>query len=81
MQTDRIIRERGNLLYLVTGNDSSGQPAYYYILVDKPKLQPFLAAFTKDDLELTDYGRIIQSGYGEHPPQDVEAEIKKKYGS
>lgn len=78
---DKVIKQRGHLLYLVTGKDSTGQKAYYYLLVDKPKLQSFLDAFDKSDMELTDFGRIITSGYGDEAPAEVEAEMKEKYGN
>lgn len=78
---DKVIKQRGNLLYLVTGKDSTGQRAYYYLLVDKPKLEGFLQAFDKPGMELTDFGKVIVSGYGDEPPAEVDAEIKQKYGS
>lgn len=79
-QTDKILRERGHLFYLVTGKDDTGEAAYYYILVDKHKQAAFLEAFNQPDMELTDYGKVIVSGYGEMPPDDLQEEMKKKYG-
>lgn len=80
-QTDKILRKRGHLFYLVTGKDHTGQSAYYYILVDKHRHSAFLKAFDKPNMELTDYGKVIVSGYGGMPPEELQEEMRKKYGN
>ncbi len=82
LQTDKIIKQRAHLIYLITGKDHTDRAAYYYLLVDKPRVNAFLKAFEQpDDMELTDYGRLLFSGYGAMPPESVQNELQTKYGN
>ena len=53
--------------------------AFYYVLVERTKLDAFLRAFESDCMELTDYGKIIASCYGEEPTQEIKDFLKEKY--
>jgi hypothetical protein len=48
----------------VLAKDSTGREAYYYIMVDDHKMPAFEKALSSGSLKLTDYGKIIASGYG-----------------
>jgi hypothetical protein len=76
---DRVRRERGNNVFLVRGNDSTGRPAWYFVLVDPAKKAAFRKAFS-GQLQLNAYGRILASGYGADPPDDVRERMKTEYG-
>ena len=72
-------RERGNNVFLVRGNDSTGRPAWYFVLVDPAKRAAFRKAFS-GQLQLNAYGRILASGFGAEPPPDVRERMKTEYG-
>jgi hypothetical protein len=76
---DRVRRERADNVFLVRGNDSTGRPAWYFVLVDPAKKAAFRKAFT-GQVELNAYGRILASGYGTDPPADVRERMKTEYG-
>ena len=76
---DRIRRERAGNVFLVRGNDSTGRAAWYFVLVDPAKKAAFRKA-AAGQLELNAYGRIIASGYGTDPPDDVRRRMKDEYG-
>jgi hypothetical protein len=76
---DRVRRERGNNVFLVRGNDSTGHPAWYFVLVDPAKRTAFRKAFS-GQLQLNAFGRILASGYGTDPPDDVRERMKTEYG-
>jgi hypothetical protein len=76
---DRVRRERANNVFLVRGNDSTGRAAWYFVLVDPAKRAAFRKAFS-GQLELSAYGRILASGYGADPPDDVRERMKTEYG-
>jgi hypothetical protein len=76
---DRVRRERGNNVFLVRGNDSTGRAAWYFVLVDPAKKAAFRKAFS-GQLQLNAYGRILASGYGADPPADVRERMKTEYG-
>ena len=58
-------------IYLIRGNDSTGRAAWYYFQVDKAKKIRFEVESKRGQIQLTDYGKILISGYGEKPPDDV----------
>ncbi|MCE2688154.1 MAG: hypothetical protein LW595_06395, partial [Rickettsiales bacterium] len=51
-------RAMADLIYLVHGNDR-GREAWYYVLVDRLKVQMFLKAMKTDMINLDDYGRVL----------------------
>lgn len=68
-----------NLIYLVKGVDD-GRNAWYYVLVDRLKVNLFLKALNDDIIHLEKYGKILYSAYGDEPPKDVTDALKDEYG-
>jgi hypothetical protein len=77
---DEVIRSYPNLIYQVKGKDTSGEPAWYFILIDENKKEEFLLRKRGDNYDLIDYGSIVASGYGEDVPEDIQNILKEKYG-
>lgn len=73
-------KTNGRIVYFV--KDSS-QPAWFYMLVPKEKLPvlEYRLSLTEGETELTDYGEIVASGWGEEPPEDVVERIREEYGA
>jgi preprotein translocase subunit SecA len=78
--TDEYIRANSGHCYQVTGKDSTGQVAWYFVLVDPDKKEAFLEHIQGDSYDIADYGRIIASGYGETIPESVQQHLRDKYG-
>jgi hypothetical protein len=77
---ERVRREQAKRnMFLVRGNDSQGRQAWYFVLIAPGKTAAFQKAVT-GQLELTKYGKIICSGFGKDPPQDVRERMKTEYG-
>ncbi len=72
-------RMQADLIYLVKGVDA-GRNAWYYVLVDRLKLQLFLKALNDDIIHLENYGKILFSAYGDEPPADITDKLKDEYG-
>ena len=70
---------RSELLWLVKAIDD-GEACWYYLLLEKPKLELFKARIKTDTAKLTDYGKILYSGWGEVPPADIQQKIKEQFG-
>jgi hypothetical protein len=75
--TSRVSREH---IYLVRGKDSTGHAAWYYIRVERPKRNLFERESRKGQIQLTDYGTILMSGYGEKPPPDAVRRAREEFG-
>lgn len=70
------------LLYWVRGFDT-GRPAWHCVLLREGKKKEFVQKTQeeagKHTLNLLDYGRIIKSGWGKDPPEEVVKEIERQY--
>ncbi len=76
---DPLKRMQADLIYLVKGIDA-GRNAWYYVLVERLKLQLFLKALNDDIIHLENYGKILYSAYGDEPPTDITGKLKEEYG-
>lgn len=68
-------------IYLVTGGrDHTGRAAWYYIRVDDHQRARFERVVRSGALTLTEYGTILESGYGDTPPESVRNRMKIEHG-
>jgi len=66
---------------LLTDIDSTGNQAYYFIKVERSRLSDFLAmAKSKSRVNLTKYGEIVYSAYGDFPPKHIQNWARKELG-
>ena len=71
---------RPDHIFLVRGNDISGEAAWYYIMVDRGKREAFRNQNGVSRLSLSEYGTILYSGFGENPPDAIVKRMNKEYG-
>lgn len=76
---DPIKKMQAELIYLVKGIDA-GRNAWYYVLVDRLKLQLFLKALNDEIIHLENYGKILYSAYGDDPSAEITSKLKEEYG-
>jgi hypothetical protein len=76
---DPIKKMQAEQIYLVKGVDA-GRNAWYYVLVERLKVQVFLKALNDDIIHLENYGRILYSAYGDEPPVEITDMLKEEYG-
>lgn len=76
---DPFKKMQAELIYLVKGIDA-GRNAWYYVLVERLKVQLFLKALNDDIIHLENYGKILFSAYGDEPPATVTNQLKEEYG-
>ena len=69
---DRLIKS--HLLFIVRGKDR-GHPVWHYVLVDEEKLDDYKAKVATGTINVANYGRILKSGWGEDPPEDIVREM------
>ncbi len=72
-------RSQADLIYLVKGVDNN-RNAWYYVLVERLKVQMFLKALNDDIIHLENYGIILYSAYGDEPPEEITNKLKEEYG-
>lgn len=76
----KIEAARPEQIFLVRGKDMSGKRAWYYILVDKNMREIFRKKGGVPFLKLSEYGEILYSGFGEHPPLSIVKLMREEYG-
>lgn len=73
-----LLEERMNLVYLVRGKDD-GREAWHYVLIDAPKLAGFRRGLATGSLDVSEYGKILYSGWGQDPPPNVVGAINAEF--
>lgn len=71
-----------SLLYILRGQDQ-GKAAWYYVLLkDRVHLELLnrRCQVDKGPLPIEQYGKIIECGWGEDPPEDVKKRIEAEFG-
>ena len=73
-----------NLLYLVCGKDR-GRQTWQYVLVYPDKLKDFIDITTGENagrrtIDVTEYGTVVCSGWGQDPPIVIIEKIDFIYG-
>lgn len=70
----------GDRVYLVRGKDG-GRPAWHYVMIDPLKLEVFKQNLATRSLDVSDYGVILYSGWGEDPPDQIVETIRETYSA
>ena len=68
------VRSRPSLVYLVRGTDRA-KPAWHYVLVDEGKENAFKEQVASGTINVAVYGKVMKSGWGKDPPDDVKKAI------
>ena len=68
----------GSLLRIVRGNDR-GKPAWYYLLVDREKVDEYETQVKTGKINIAKYGKVLYSGFGKDPPDDKKRMIMWQY--
>ena len=67
-------------VFLVRGTDR-GRKSWHYLLVDEDKLDAYNALFSdgsRPSIDVAKYGKVLYSGWGEDPPEDVKLKIEMR---
>jgi tetratricopeptide (TPR) repeat protein len=68
----------GLLVFLIRGKDS-GRAAWHYILVAQDKLSLFKQKLGTGNIDVSEYCKILYSGWGENPPPEIVETVKNQY--
>ena len=76
-------RKKASKVYLVRGKNQ-GRSLWHYVLLvdDQDTIDEFLEKITKSgSLNVTDYGQVLQSGWGKDPPNDLAEGMEEEYNN
>lgn len=74
----KIIEQEGGLVRYITAKEK-GRPCWYYLELDIEKYSEYKKALKSGNFTLTDYGKILKSGWGEKPDEETLKEMKERY--
>ncbi len=66
-------------VFLIRGKDND-RPAWHYVLVSPEKIKELRQQKSGTNIDVTDFGSIIRSGWGENPSDEIVKEIEEEYG-
>lgn len=79
--TDKVVARSGHLIHKLKAKDTTGNWAYYFVLVTPDRERAFLNAIGGDGtIDLEDFGAVVASCYGETPTPELKAYLRARYG-
>lgn len=69
---EATIASRSHLIHEVYAKDRTDKMAYYFIMIEEHKQNLFMKALESPPVDLSEFGLILASGYG-----DVNDEVKQ----
>ncbi|MDX1974225.1 MAG: hypothetical protein SFT92_00960 [Rickettsiales bacterium] len=75
---NRLIAQGNVAVHFITGKDENGRDAYYYVLASHEKIK-MLTEHTEEVADISDYGKIIASGFGHSPSESTKKQLKEQY--
>ena len=75
----KVRQSQGGGIRFVTGKEQ-GRACWFYLKVHDDALRYYKHAMTNNNnIQLSDYGNIIHSGWGSPPPKKVQKFMKAEY--
>lgn len=72
---NNIVLDRTYTIEQVSGINILGQPFYAFLLIKKSMLEPFRQALQNSEVNLKEWGTVLDTGMGREPPDDVKEKI------
>ena len=66
-------------VFLIRGKDN-GRPAWHYVLITHENIKKLKVQKAGTNIDVTDFGKIIRSGWGENPSDAIVEEVEAEYG-
>lgn len=74
----KILDDKGNIVFVTTVFPEGGR-AFYYLLLSQANKSGFFSALKgTQEIELTEFGQVVRSGWGK-PSEDDKEFMRKKY--
>lgn len=77
----KLLANQDDYIFEITGKDDTSKNAWYFLKVSQVKANATKRAIESGTFKLTNYGEIVESGYGDAAPAEVRDKIIKKYGN
>ena len=75
----KILDERGSSVRFIRAIEQN-MPCWFYLKINPVKLPEYERKMKEGAMNISDYGQILDSDWGVHPPADVASYMREKYG-
>jgi hypothetical protein len=75
----KVVDERGGAIRFIRAVED-GNPCWFYLRLDPVKAKEYQQKIQQGNLDIRDYGRILESDWGDYPTEDVVLFMKEEYG-
>jgi hypothetical protein len=76
--TKKHFSDNHGQIHLLKAKDKNGERCFFYVFIDKDKVDKFRKIPKKTKLDLLDYGKVVESGFGE-PSEEIKKKMKEEY--
>ena len=74
----KILQERGDAIRFIRAVEED-KPCWFYLRIHPEKLMEYEQKLKTGNLNVRDYGQILESDWGNYPEQDVIGFMKDEY--
>lgn len=74
----KIVQERGGAIRFIRAEEN-GTPCWFYLRLTPEKLAEYEAGLKAGDMNIRDFGKILESDWGDYPPEDVVRFMRDEY--
>lgn len=75
----KIVQERGGAIRFIRAEEN-GMACWFYLRIDAARLPEYEAALKTGEMDIRDFGQILESDWGAYPPTDVVRFMKDSHG-
>jgi hypothetical protein len=68
------------LMILCKGTDTQNKPIWAYLCIKPSMASAFKQARERGNIDISEYGTIIEEGAGASPPADIRAKMERDFG-
>ena len=68
------------IMVLCRGRTAKGKPFWAYMCIKPSKAKAFGEAKKSGNMNLLEYGSVIEAGEGDEPPQQVKERMEREFG-
>ena len=68
------------LMILCRGTDAQGKSIWAYLCIKPSMAASFKEARERGNIDISEYGTIIEAGDGAEPPADIRIKMERDYG-
>lgn len=77
--TEKAIKNSGTPINLIRCKDKDGLDCYFFIMCDHAKVDKIMDDGKAGRVNLEEYGKILESGWGKDPSEEIKQIMRDKY--